>query len=71
MPSTVKTTNSPKRPRRCQKPTVAITPVADRRVVLACRLDRNADLLLSLNCHVAAERLSLRAQTLREAGASA
>jgi len=40
------------------------------------RLDRNADLLLSLHCHLAAERLSLRAQalraqTLREAGTSA
>lgn len=68
MPTIVKTTNSPKRPRRRQKPTFAITLVADQRIVLACRLDRNADLLLSLNCHVAAERLSVRAQALREAG---
>ncbi len=51
---------------------VSTIPLAgDQRITLACRLDRNADLLLSLNCHVAAERLSLRAQTLREAGASA
>ncbi len=48
---------------------VLTTPLADnQRIVLACRLDRNTDVLLSLNCHVAAERLSLRAQALREAG---
>ncbi len=53
--------------KRCkQVPTTFLAD--DHRIVLACRLDRNADLLLSLNCHVAAERLSLRAQTLREAG---
>lgn len=50
--------------RRKQVPTTTL--VADYRITLACRLDRNADLLLSLNCHVAAERLSLRAQALRE-----
>ena len=53
MPSIDKTANCPKRPRRRQKPTLAITLVADQRIVLACRLDRNADLLLSLNCHIA------------------
>jgi len=52
--------------RRKQVPTTSLAD--DQRIVLACRLDRNADLLLSLNCHIAAERLSLRAQALREAG---
>jgi len=41
---------------------------ADPRAVLACHLDRNADALLFLGYHIAAERLSLRAQALREAG---
>lgn len=68
MRSTVMTTASPKPPRRCRKPVPAAVPAANQRAVLACRLDRNADLLLSLNHHVAAERLSVRAQALREAG---
>lgn len=42
------------------------TPVTDHRVVLACRLDRSADALLFLGCHLAAERLAIRAQALRE-----
>lgn len=57
---------SSKRPVRRRKP--GATATIDPRAALACRLDRNADLLLSLNCHVAAERLSVRAQALREAG---
>lgn len=57
-----------KRPTRRRKPVQATIAIIDQRAVLACRLDRNADLLLSLNCHVAAERLSLRAQAMRDAG---
>jgi hypothetical protein len=68
MPSTVKATNSSKRPRRHQKPTLAVTLASDQRITLACRLDRNADALLFLGCHVAAERLAMRAQALRETG---
>lgn len=59
---------SSKRPVRRRKPGATATHTIDPRATLACRLDRNADLLLSLNCHIAAERLSLRAQALREAG---
>jgi hypothetical protein len=59
-----------KRPSRCKSVQIA-APTVGPRAVLACRLDRNADLLLALNCHIAAELLSLRAQALREAGASA
>ena len=55
------------KPRR--KSATAATPVAvDYRATLACRLDHNADALLFLGAHIAAERLSLRAQALREAG---
>ena len=58
-----------KRPARRRKPSKPTSStVVDTRAALACRLDRNADVLLSLNCHIAAERLSLRAQVLREAG---
>lgn len=47
---------------------VSATPLAgDQRITLACRLDRNADALLFLGCHIAAERLSQRAAVLREA----
>ncbi len=71
MRSTIMTTASPKPPRRCRKPVPAAVPTAvptaNQRIVLACRLDRNADALLFLGCHVAAERLALRAQALREA----
>ncbi len=59
---------SSKRPVRRRKLGATATSTIDPRVVLACRLDRNADLLLTLNCHLAAERLSRRAQALREAG---
>ncbi len=69
MPTNVNLFKTPSSKKR-RKPGANATTV-DCRITLACRLDRNADLLLSLNCHVAAERLSLRAQTLREAGASA
>ena len=55
-----------KRPRR--RLAQVASPTIDHRAVLACRLDRNADALLFLGCHIAAERLSLRAQALREAG---
>lgn len=68
MRSTVMTTASPKPPRRCRKPVPAAVPAANQRAVLACRLDRNADVLLFLGCHLAAERLSMRAQALREGG---
>ncbi len=54
-----------------RKPVQIAAPTVDPRAVQACRLDRNADLLLALNCHITAERLSLRAQALREARASA
>ncbi len=48
---------------------VSATPLAgDQHITLACRLDRNADALLFLGCHIAAERLALRAAALREAG---
>ncbi len=56
---------SPKRPTSRRKSVQATVATVDPRVVLACQLDRNADLLLSRNCHLAAERLSLRAQALR------
>ncbi len=56
-----------KQPVRRRKPSATITHTVDPRAALACRLDRNADLLLSLNCHIAAERLSQRAAALREA----
>jgi hypothetical protein len=68
MRSTVMTTVSPKPPRRCRKPVPAAVPAANQRIVLACRLDRNADALLFLGCHLAAERLAMRAQALRETG---
>jgi len=67
MRSTVMTTVSSKPPRRRRKPVPAVVPAVNQRAVLACCLDRNADLLLSLNCHLAAERLSQRAAALREA----
>ncbi len=70
MPTNVNLFKTPS-PKKRRKPGANATSTVDCRITLACRLDRNADLLLSLNCHVAAERLSLRAQTLREAGASA
>ncbi len=57
---------SDKPPVRRRKPGANATTTVDCRITLACRLDRNADLLLSRNCHIAAERLSLRAQVLRE-----
>lgn len=44
------------------------TSTIDPRAVLACELDRNADALLFWGCHVAAERLAVRAQALRDAG---
>ena len=46
----------------------AVTAAPDNRVTLSCYLARNADALLFLGNHLAAERLSLRAQALREAG---
>ncbi len=68
MPTAIKTASSSKRPRRKRKPTPAAALVSDQRIDLACRLDRGADVLLSWGNHLAAERLSLRAQALREAG---
>ncbi len=68
MLSTVKATNSPKQSRRRQKSALAIPLAGNQRVTLACRLDRSADALLFLGCHVAAERLAMRAQALRETG---
>lgn len=59
---------SPRKRLSRRRKSVQAAAAIDHRAVLACRLDRNADLLLSLNCHIAAERLSLRAQALREAG---
>ncbi len=47
---------SSKRPVRRRKLGATATSTVDPRVTLACRLDRNADLLLFLGCHVAAER---------------
>ena len=55
------------KPRRKQVSTV-ISGADDQRTALACRLDRGADVLLAWGNHIAAERLSLRAQALREAG---
>ena len=52
----------------CRKATAAPAPALDQYVALAQRLDRNADALLFLGAHIAAERLSMRAQALREAG---
>ena len=62
----VSTLTTGKRPTRRRKP--ILSAVVDPRTVLACRLDRNADALLFLGAHIAAERLSMRAQALREAG---
>ena len=56
------------KPKKQARVAIVAAPARDHRTVLACRLDRNADVLLFLGCHVAAERLSLRAQALREAG---
>ena len=57
-----------KRPARRRKPVPATVATIDPRAALACRLDRNADALLFLGCHIAAERLACRAQALQEAG---
>ncbi len=57
-----------KRPVRRRKPIQVVASTVDHRAVLACRLDRGADALLFLGNHLAAERLALRAQTLREVG---
>ncbi len=54
-----------KRPTQHRKPGATANSTIDPRAALACRLDRNADLLLALNCHIAAERLSHRAAELR------
>ena len=59
---------SSKRPVRRRKPGATATHTIDPRTALACRLDRGADVLLAWGNHIAAERLSLRAQALREAG---
>lgn len=67
MPSSLSPSPS-KRPARRRKSVQAATLAIDHRAALACRLDRNADLLLFLGCHIAAERISLRAQALREVG---
>ncbi len=58
----------PSRRRKPARPILATATIIMPPVTLACRLDRNADALLGLGCHIAAERLSLRAQALREAG---
>jgi len=55
-----------KRPIRRREPGATATPTVDPRTALACHLDRNADALLFLGCHLAAERLSLRALALRQ-----
>ena len=62
----VSISTSTKQPIRCRKPSKPTASTIVSPVTLACRLDRNADLLLFLGCHVAAERLALRAQALRE-----
>ena len=54
-------------PKKRSNKAAAVTAALDSRVTLACALDRNADLLIFLGNHLAAERLSLRAQALREA----
>ncbi len=59
---------SSKRPVRRRKPGATATHTIDPRAALACRLDRGADVLLAWGNHIAAERLSLRAAALREAG---
>ena len=57
---------SSKRLKRRRKLAATVTPVVvDHRAILACALDRNADLLIFLGNHLAAERLSLRAAALR------
>lgn len=55
-------------PKKRRKLGATATPTIDLRAALACRLDRNADALLFLGCHVAAERLAVRAAALREVG---
>ena len=63
---------SSKRPNRRRKLAATVAPVADdHRITLARHLDRGADALLFLGNHLAAERLSMRAQMLREVEASA
>ena len=57
------------RQKKRTKQAATVTSAADdQRITLACRLDRNADLLIFLGDHLAAERLSLRAAALREVG---
>ena len=69
MRSIVTNTATSKRPRRRCKQAATVTSAAvDHRAILACRLDRGADILLSWGNHVAAERLSMRAAALREVG---
>lgn len=67
MPSNAKPVKRPVSKKR-QVKSAAVTAAPDSRVTLSCCLARNADALLFLGNHLAAERLSLRAQALREAG---
>lgn len=60
--------SSPKRP-TCSPQFIQVTDAnGDRRITLACQLDRSADALLFLGRHDQAERLAMRAQALREVG---
>lgn len=62
---------SPRRTKRRRKPAQAVTLAVDHRAILARHLDILADCELQHGHHLAAERLALRAQALRETGASA
>lgn len=67
MPNSVNPAKRPVSKKRHSK-SAAVTAAPDSRVTLSCCLARNADALLFLGNHIAAERLSLRAQALRDAG---
>ena len=67
MPSSASPAKRPVSNKRRSK-SAAVTAAPDNRVTLSCYLARNANALLFLGNHLAAERLSLRAQALREAG---
>ncbi len=62
---------SPRQTKRRRKPAQTVTLAVDHRAILARRLDILAGCELQHGHHLAAERLALRAQAIREAGASA
>jgi predicted TIM-barrel enzyme len=70
MPTNVNLFKTPS-PKKRRKPGANATTTVDHRITLAMRLDMLADCELQHGHHLAAERLALQAQALREAGASA